>query len=308
MNAPPTDDLPDRRTALLGMAAAASVPLLAGTGFAADNAEYVPKAGEFPPPGAGVYLAGELVEIDHVNRRGAIRLVGDNDDSRYHSAPSHRFAMLPFGWLRYHGAPAELRDIPIGTVLHGTFLLPPSGDTTIPPSKDKYVPRHSHALALEDDFSFYRRQGRAWKPASVSLTYYMQGKKDWRALPIHAGTLTATPTGTGTNGLTGEQKFTVDRSTRLWRGNGLVEWEDLGPDAVVHEGQHPHAAPRPRGHAVEPDLGTRLEERPVPRRRPVARRGRPEAGNRAAAAGPHPARAAPLARRVDRPRRAPGRG
>ena len=61
------------------------------------------------PRGAGVYLAGELVEVDHVNRRGAIRLVGDTDDSRYHSAPSHRFAMLPFGSLRYHGAHAELR-------------------------------------------------------------------------------------------------------------------------------------------------------------------------------------------------------
>jgi hypothetical protein len=223
--------LPDRRTALLGLAAGAAVPLLAGAGAAADNADYVPKAGEFPPSGAGVYLAGELVEVDHVNRRGAIRLVGDNDENRYHSAPSHRFAMLPFGSLRYHGAPAELRDIPIGTLLHGTFLLPPAGDTTIPATKDKYVPRHSHALRLEDDISFYRQQARAWKLASVSLTYYVQGKKDWRALAVHAGTLTATATGKGADGLTGEQKLTVDRSTRLWRGNGLIEWEDLAAEA-----------------------------------------------------------------------------
>lgn len=228
----PADDLPDRRTALRVAAAAAAVPLLAGAGNAAGNADYVPKAGEFPPPGAGVYLAGELVAVDHVNRRGAIRLVGDTDDSRYHSAPSHRFALLPFGWVRCHGALAELRDVPLGTVLHGTFLLPPAGDTTVPPPKDKYVPRHSHALCLEDDVSFYRRQGRAWKLASVSLTYHTRGKKaDWRALPIHAGTLTAIPTGAGENGLAGEQKVTVDRSTRIWRGNTLAEWEDLGPDA-----------------------------------------------------------------------------
>ena len=134
--------------------------------LSAAEVDYVPKPGEFPPPNApGHYLAGELVSVDHVNRRGALRLVGDNDDGRYHTAPSHRFALLPYGTMRYHGAPAELRDIPIGTVLHGYFYLPPAGDVSIPPPEKnagKYVSPYTHAMSLEDDFSFYQRQGQAW--------------------------------------------------------------------------------------------------------------------------------------------------
>src|SRR6266446_8027324 len=129
-------------------------PLLGG-----EVAEFVAKPGLFPPPNAGHYLSGELVAVHHVNRTGALRLVGDGEENRYHAAPSHRFAMLPYGTLRYHGAPAELRDIPIGTVLHGYFVLPPEGDTSIPPPDKavaKYVPKYNHALTLEDDFSFYQ--------------------------------------------------------------------------------------------------------------------------------------------------------
>ena len=36
----------------------------------------------------------------------------------------HPFAMLPYGIVRYHGAPADLRDIPLGTVLHVQRLPP----------------------------------------------------------------------------------------------------------------------------------------------------------------------------------------
>src|SRR3954454_8483765 len=96
----------------LGVGAVFVLLLLGSTSAErAAEAEFVPTPGKFPPAGAGVYLAGELVSVDHVNRRGALRLVGDGVDDRYHSAPSHRFAMLPYGTLRYHGAPAELRDI-----------------------------------------------------------------------------------------------------------------------------------------------------------------------------------------------------
>ena len=190
----------------------------------AAEPDYVPKPGEFPPPGAGNYLAGELVSVDHVNRRGALRFVGDNDDSRYHSAPSHRFAMLPYGTLRYHGAPAELRDIPIGTVLHGYFVLPPAGDTSVPPpdkNAGKYVSKYTHALSLEDDFSFYQRQGRAWKIASVDA---QQGK------------LKVSPTGPAAEsevGLKGEQTLENDPSTRVWKGRQIGDLKDLAPEQVV---------------------------------------------------------------------------
>ncbi len=138
----------------------AALGLIAACDLRAADGEYLPKLGEFPPPGAGVFLAGELISVDHVNRRGALRLIGDTDDGHYHSAPPHRFALLPYGTVRYHGAPAELRDIPIGTVLYGYFLLPPEGDTALPPAP-KGFDGHTHAISLEDGFSFYQRQKAA---------------------------------------------------------------------------------------------------------------------------------------------------
>src|SRR5687768_505761 len=100
-----------------------------GAGPPAPKSDFVPKPGEFPPAGVtGVFLVGELVSVDHVNRRGALRFVGNNMADRY-NAPSHEFALLPYGTVRYHGAPAELRDVPIGTLLHGYFVLPPEGKT-----------------------------------------------------------------------------------------------------------------------------------------------------------------------------------
>jgi hypothetical protein len=184
----------------------------------AADADHVPVPGRFPPAGAGIPLSGELVAVDHVNRRGALRLVGDGDDGRYHSAPSHRFAMLPYGMIRYHGAPAELKDVPLGTVLHGTFLLPPKGDKLVPvPSQSKYSPRHTHALMLEDDFSFYQRQGQAWKiieAKSGKLKVISEGAK-------------------AKNGLIGEQVFEFDDSSRVWKGRQIGELKDLGAGQIV---------------------------------------------------------------------------
>ena len=165
-------------------------------------------------------LSGELVSVDHVNRRGALRLVGDGDDGRYHSAPSHRFAMLPYGMVRYHGAPAELKDIPLGTLLHGTFLLPPANNKSIPtPAPSKYSPRHTHALLLEDDFSFYQRQSQAWKIVAIDT------KKN---------TLKVASEGAAAkDGLTGEQSFEFDGSTRFWKGRQIAELKDAAAGQVV---------------------------------------------------------------------------
>lgn len=182
----------------------------------------VPPLGKFPPHGVGVYLAGELVSVDHVNRRGAIRLIGDNNDDRYHWAPSHRFALLPYGTVRYHGAPAELRDLPIGTVLHGYFVLPPEGDSSIsPPEKNaaKYVPMQTHAVTLEDDFSFYQRQQRAWKVVSID---------------VDKGKLKVSPTGRSLKeGVLAEQTFEIDPSTRVWLGRQVAELHHIAAEQVV---------------------------------------------------------------------------
>lgn len=186
---------------------------------AADD--YVPQPGQFPPASAGVSLTGELISVDHVNRRGALRLVGDGVDDRYHWAPPHKFAVLPYGVIRYHGAPAELKDIPLGTVLHGRFVLPPAGDTTIPAVIEgaHYVPKQNHALLLEDDVSFYRRQEQSWRIESVDAK---QGK------------LKVTSVGKSVkDGLTGEQLFEFDGSTRVWKGKQFGELADLAAGQSV---------------------------------------------------------------------------
>lgn len=196
--------------------------LLAGIALAEEPQDYVPKAGEFPPANAGKYFAGELVAVDHVNRRGALRLVGDGEDNRYHAAPSFRFAMLPYGTLRYHGAPAELRDIPIGTLLHGYFVLPPAGDNAIPPPEkgtEKYAPKYNHALTLEDDFSFYQRQGQSWKVVAID---------------VEKGKLNVESVGQAANdGLKGEKVFECDASTRVWKGREIADLKALAAGQVV---------------------------------------------------------------------------
>lgn len=213
------------------------VSLFCANTFAAD---VVPPLGQFPPAGVGVYLAGELVSVDHVNRRGAIRLVGDNNDDRYHWAPSHRFAMLPYGMLRYHGAPAELRDIPIGTVLHGYFVLPPEGDTSVPPpdrNAEKYVPKQTHALLLEDDVSFYQRQGQAWKVISIEPD---KGKLKVAPVTVEPDANAARiirrdmlAAGSEKDGLQGEQLFEIDASTRVFQGKQFAELKDIVADQIV---------------------------------------------------------------------------
>src|SRR5437868_10191847 len=81
-----------------------------------------PEAGKFPPLEKAVSYRGELVFVDHVNRRGSVRVPATGEYFRF--AP-HPFAMLPYGIVRYHGAPADLRDIALGTMLHIKAYLPP---------------------------------------------------------------------------------------------------------------------------------------------------------------------------------------
>ena len=82
-----------------------------------------PEAGKFPPLEKAHSYRGELVFVDHANRRGSIRVQGSG---MFFRNDPHPFAMLPYGIVRYHGAPADLRDIPLGTVLHVRAFLPPA--------------------------------------------------------------------------------------------------------------------------------------------------------------------------------------
>ncbi|MDB5386874.1 MAG: hypothetical protein JWM11_2520 [Planctomycetaceae bacterium] len=181
--------------------------------------------GKFPPPNSGTYLAGELVLIDPVNRRGGLRVYGDN------SQPLHYFAMLPYGAIWFHGAPAELRDLPIGTHVHGYFYQPPVGEeATVPPlPKDQaqFQLKHNHAVSLEDDFSFYQRRGQSWKVVSIDAT---KGKLN--VTPHFAAEVT--PTGPKfKDGINSSYTFDINEITKVWIGSKLVELTNIAPEQVV---------------------------------------------------------------------------
>ena len=182
---------------------------------------HIPEPGVFPPKGAGVHLAGDLVVSDPVNRRGAIRKRGN--------APRHYFAMLPYGIVRYHGAPADVRDIPPGTHMHGRFLLPMKGEEEAIPLSEKQLKRHpearhNHAVLLEDDVSFYSRQGRSWK-----VLGFEQG-----AGPAPRLKLSVEPVGPEIEGgINKAALFDIDGSTRVWKDSRLVGRDQLAPGQQV---------------------------------------------------------------------------
>lgn len=198
---------------------------IAWVAFAAASLaqDYVPQPGQFPPPNTGVYLAGELVIVDPVNRRGGLRLDGNGPGDRYHAGPLHYFAMLPYGTISFHGAPAELRDIPPGTHVHGYFYVPPEGEeATIPPlpkDLERYSLKQNHAVSLEDDFSFYQRRGQAWKVVSIDA---------------NKGKLNVAPSGQmAKDGINTPYTFDIDDIARVWKGRQLVDLADIAPEQVV---------------------------------------------------------------------------
>lgn len=181
-----------------------------------------PAPGKFPPAEHAKSYRGELVFVDHVNRRGSLRL---HVDGHFKEGRLHHFAMLPYGMIWYRGAPAELRDIPIGTVLNGRFYLPPNPETSAVPivsGKDVTSPAENHAILLEDGPSLCLREGKAWELKEIDI----QGDQGHLV-----ASLRREPDG---KGLGGEHKLTIDGSTRIWRGRELI-----GMDEMIGEGTWP---------------------------------------------------------------------
>ena len=180
-----------------------------------------PKRGAFPPQGAGIHVHGDLVISDRVNRRGALR------QNRH--TPRHYFAMLPYGMVRYHGAPADMRDIPPGTHMHGRFLPPMEGEEETIPLTEKLLKRdkkygNNHAILLEDDVSFYSRQGRSWK-----VLGFEQGGG-----PAPRLKLSVEPVGPEIEGgINKPAMFDIDDSTRIWKDRQLVNRDQIKPGMEV---------------------------------------------------------------------------
>lgn len=138
---------------------------------------YQLKPAEFPPEGSAHYIAGELISVDHVNRTGVLRPDRTDAQRRGDWDLPHAFTLLPFGSVSYHGAPADLRDIPLGTHLHGQFYLDDAAfkkkdPKAKPPSNPPRVSteaQFNRCLRLEDDLSYMLRKDRVWRIDEVNL-------------------------------------------------------------------------------------------------------------------------------------------
>jgi len=197
-----------------------------------------PKPGEFPPQEKAHTYRGELTFVDHANRRGSVR-IQSNGKFRF-TVPSP-FAMLPYGIVRHHGSPADLRDIPLGTMLHVRAFLPPDPQTSVVPvlpinnrlkklgnAGTGSAPAENHVLLLEDEPSHCLREGLVWKLKELNIRN-------------HEGMILASrESKEGGAGKAEVETFTFDAATRIWRGREFLSVRDL-----VAEGTWPASGKKP---------------------------------------------------------------
>jgi hypothetical protein len=198
-----------------------------------------PEAGKFAPLEKAHAYRGELVFVDHANRRGSLRV---ESDGKFRFNAPQPFALLPYGIVRYHDAPADLRDVPLGTVLHVRAFLPPDPTTSSVPvlpvnNREKTTlggrggaPAENHVLLLEDEPSRCRREGLVWKLNELHIKN-------------HEGTIAARcESKAGGNAAVEAETFTFDAATRIWRGRELLRVEHL-----IDEGSWPSAGTKSLG-------------------------------------------------------------
>jgi len=192
----------------------------------ADDELFRPVAGTFPPLEKAHSYRGELVFVDHANRRGSLRVQGDG---KFYRNDPHPFAMLPYGIVRHHGTLADLRDVPLGTVMHVRAFLPPDPKLSAVPvlpvnnrEKDAghyrgtgIFPAENHVLLLEDEPSHCLREGLVWKLKEVEL-----GKNAGKIIASRAPK-------EGEDDNAKEEELTFDTATRIWRGRERIRVSDL---------------------------------------------------------------------------------
>ena len=177
--------------------------------------------GRFPPAGSAHAITGELIQVDHLERRFLLRVDrNDSQDRAVWDLPLDA-SMLPYGAIYYHGAPAALQDIPLGTHLHGLFYLRSPDDKSPPPlaAYNRRTPESDfrRCFQLEDDFTYYARQKQLWKVASVDLP-----AKKLVATLEQAGATLGKP-----------QTFDLVSSTRVLAGKGFGTLESIQPGQGV---------------------------------------------------------------------------
>lgn len=177
--------------------------------------------GEFPPENSAHAISGELIRVDHLERQFYLRV--DRDDSQQRGIwdlPVDA-TMLPYGSIYYHGAPAALQDIPLGTHMRGLFYLKHPDDKSPPPPGPfgRVTPdvKFTHCFRLEDDFSFHARQQQQWVIESVDLD-----NNQLTATLQHDGKALSKP-----------QTFDLLSSSRVMVGNGFGTLESLQAGQTV---------------------------------------------------------------------------
>lgn len=206
--------------------------LFAVAGLLADEVSDDPRIAldsAFPDRSAATQFSGEITLVEHVNRRGILRLDRDGTQNKYYWDLPHHFQMLPYGSIYFRGAPATLRDLPLGTHLHGEFFLGPEGEfkVDIPvtnyqagkmarPDLRSAESQFSRVLRLEDDFTFYQRQGAGWKIISIS--------DDRREMKVRLVGLPEDKT---------ERTVRLNEGTQYWKGEGFGKVENLSVDQTV---------------------------------------------------------------------------
>jgi hypothetical protein len=210
--------------------AALSLGLSFLSSLVAADEPFRPETGKFPPLEKAQAYRGVLAFADHANRRGSLRV--ETPGEFFRNAP-HPFAMLPYGIVRYHGAPADLRDVPLGTVMHLRAFLPPDPETSSVPviqSGNPERPAENHVILLEDDPSVCLREGIVWKLKEVEVQ------------ACHALiSATREPRAAG-DGQAKVEALTSNAATRFWRGR-----ECLNVDDVIAEGIWPASGKKSLG-------------------------------------------------------------
>lgn len=178
--------------------------------------------GEFPPEGSAHAIPGELIQMDHLERRFQLRVDRNDSQPRGNWDLPVYARMLPYGAIYQHGAPAAIRDVPLGTHLHGLFYLQDPEDKTplpIGPSNNRLTPEKDfrRCFQLEDDFSHHARRGELWRVEAVDLS----GRK-------LKATLLANDEPQGD-----ALEFDLMDWTRVLRGDGFADLKDIAKGQTV---------------------------------------------------------------------------
>ena len=171
----------------------------------AAEAQYQIKPGEFPPSDAAHRETATLTWSNPYLRTGEYR-----PDSRVtdHLTKMIPFTLLPCATILFHGAPADLRDIPPGTHVHLQLFQ----------NADKNA--FTQVIALADDFSASLAAGESYRVEELKL--------DKRRIVL--ARQNATP---ATNPKPALVEFIVDARTHLWKGRGFAEEKDLAVGQTV---------------------------------------------------------------------------